>query len=580
MKAPRRFALALTAGIAGALLFSPHFTRAYFHYAPPADGTPPSEDKANGAVQPQLPPDASSVKPTEPAGAPEKSETPSGTPAPSKEEALKDELLKQEMLKKEMEQKEAEQAKTKQEEELKSPAEMKGEKEGMPPPDVYRAPEPRVAPYEAVPPGSMGSAAQRAPSPGNIRPPNLSTNGSASRDPDLAALGNDVFVVWSDNELGNEEIFLARSSDRGETFSQPVNISRTETPSRRPRIAAFGHGYYIVWEEGEGRATDIYYVAGSGADVTSPTNLSNDGAYSFSPRVAAGARSVGVIWKSEDRGTNVLFRNPAAGPPVRISEDGRVSGDISIAIGASAVVVAWEANFGSGGDDRDVFFARSEDGGRTFSAASHPNNRGVIVSEFSNYGDQISPLVAADGNAVLFLFDTAREGRRGVEAAFDPARGGRAIAEREGAVFIETIRRSYGSLTHEGYRTRRDPDGVIIGGTPVFAYVDAAPLAGDRLRKSVVLTRGTGIPSANDATTNPEHPRVVTAGGRSAVIYEDVGQAGAKDIFIFGTEMRNISNNAGVSAKARVVAAGNRAVMVWEDNTPGNSEIFFAWREL
>ncbi len=60
---------------------------------------------------------------------------------------------------------------------------------------------------------------------------NLSTNSGSSLDPSVSASGNNVYVVWSDQTSGNDEIILRASADGGETFSSQSNGRLTNTVS-------------------------------------------------------------------------------------------------------------------------------------------------------------------------------------------------------------------------------------------------------------------------------------------------------------------------------------------------------------
>ena len=47
---------------------------------------------------------------------------------------------------------------------------------------------------------------------------NLSNNDGNSSDAYISANQNNVYAVWTDDELGNNEIFFKRSTDAGNTF--------------------------------------------------------------------------------------------------------------------------------------------------------------------------------------------------------------------------------------------------------------------------------------------------------------------------------------------------------------------------
>src|SRR2546421_13115169 len=70
-------------------------------------------------------------------------------------------------------------------------------------------------------------------------PANISNNSGDSGLPQMAVSGNNVYVTWENNGLGNFEVFVAKSTDNGNTFTFPVNVSNNEAPSGAPQIIAY-----------------------------------------------------------------------------------------------------------------------------------------------------------------------------------------------------------------------------------------------------------------------------------------------------------------------------------------------------
>jgi hypothetical protein len=71
--------------------------------------------------------------------------------------------------------------------------------------------------------------------------------------PAIAADGNDVFIAWQDNRLGDNDIFFARSRNRGAAFDADERVDDSgNDPSNqyRPDIAvAPGQAVYVTWED-------------------------------------------------------------------------------------------------------------------------------------------------------------------------------------------------------------------------------------------------------------------------------------------------------------------------------------------
>ena len=63
-----------------------------------------------------------------------------------------------------------------------------------------------------------------------------------------------VLIAWQDNRLGDNDIFFARSSDRGVTFAPDERLDDSGTDrseQTRPDVAidAATHTAYAVWED-------------------------------------------------------------------------------------------------------------------------------------------------------------------------------------------------------------------------------------------------------------------------------------------------------------------------------------------
>ena len=123
----------------------------------------------------------------------------------------------------------------------------------------------------------------------------VSRSARSAHTPDIAvdALGR-VFVVWVERDTFGRvphEVFFARSTDGGSTFSAPVLLSHPlPLGSVPPRLAVSAHGtVYVFWggtfEDPQGRQDQAYYI-----------RRSDDHGETFGPSLAlpelpAGARS-------------------------------------------------------------------------------------------------------------------------------------------------------------------------------------------------------------------------------------------------------------------------------------------------
>jgi hypothetical protein len=175
----------------------------------------------------------------------------------------------------------------------------------------------------------------------------------------IAASGSNVYVSWWDNRTtGNNEIFFARSTDNGQTFDEPVNLSNSTGGSADNQITAQDNNVHIVWWDNKTGNWEVY------------SRTSTDDGETFGEPVRL--QSVG----------NSTFR--LAAPQANVTS----VDTILAASGNNEYVVWWDDKTGNW----DVLFARSTDNGATF----------VDTINISNSPDMrsIGARIAAEGNDV------------------------------------------------------------------------------------------------------------------------------------------------------------------------------------
>jgi hypothetical protein len=123
---------------------------------------------------------------------------------------------------------------------------------------------------------------------------NISNNTGSSEFPQISTEGNNVYVAWLDDTPGTRDIFFAVSNDNGQTFSTSENISnKAGNAETTPQISSEGNNVYVVWEDEEfivGGNFDIFFAVSNdnGQTVSTPEdNLSNNAGDSISPRISS-----------------------------------------------------------------------------------------------------------------------------------------------------------------------------------------------------------------------------------------------------------------------------------------------------
>jgi len=186
---------------------------------------------------------------------------------------------------------------------------------------------------------------------------------NGSLDLEIAADGT-LYAAWTEY---HGALWLSRSTDRGGTFSKPVQVGGSDAkPARAPALAAGREGsLYIAWTIGEDDGADIHVAA------------SADGGRTFSdPRIAAQTRGYSDAPK--------------------IAVDGR-----------GAIHLVHAESTGGPFDRYHVRYTRSPDGGRTFEPAreiSKPDPRGSTSAAFP-------ALVVDGGDRLHVLWEIYRDHR-------------------------------------------------------------------------------------------------------------------------------------------------------------------------
>ena len=78
---------------------------------------------------------------------------------------------------------------------------------------------------------------------------NVSNNTALSFNQQIAAIGNNVYVTWEDETPGNRDVFFAASTNNGTSFATPINLSNNTGKSQLPQIAAIGNNVYVTWSD-------------------------------------------------------------------------------------------------------------------------------------------------------------------------------------------------------------------------------------------------------------------------------------------------------------------------------------------
>ncbi|MGH9910475.1 MAG: hypothetical protein ACRD32_07525, partial [Nitrososphaerales archaeon] len=157
---------------------------------------------------------------------------------------------------------------------------------------------------------------------------NLYPNFANSENPNVAAAGGNVFVIWQDNSdefLGDSDILFRSSLDNGVTFEQDLlnrnDLSNNDGNSVNPQISTNSDGtkVYLSWQDNSDGDDDILFLASqdSGDTFDSQIPLSDNDGNSVTPRMDASGDNVYVTWQDDTLGdatdTDIFFKSSADG---------------------------------------------------------------------------------------------------------------------------------------------------------------------------------------------------------------------------------------------------------------------------
>ncbi len=384
----------------------------------------------------------------------------------------------------------------------------------------------------------------------------------AQRSPKVAAGGARVYVVWHEASAGLENVWLAVSTDRGQTFGAPVRVSDNPpgaVAELHPAVAVRGGKVVVVWQEfASGRDDDQGRI-----------------------------RLARFNARGRKRGTDVAVDDGAPGGkwlPV-------------VAFAGSAPVVAWidERDAGPEGEPLEhVYAARGLAGGRRFAPPVRVD-AGTPVPLAAHLDNMWSPAITAVRNTVWIAWADFRNYNWDIFLARSDDRGATfganvrvddypdferlnerptVVADRRGAVHVAWT----------DLRAREADTNVFIAhSTDGGATFGPSAQADDSKA---------GFDPDVDTPSSQWYPSLALADDVLFLAWQD-DRLGNNDIFFatstdggatFAPAERVDDTGAGASAQTRpsLAVAGRRArrrcYVAWEDDRDGTSDVWLAHR--
>jgi BNR repeat-like domain len=355
----------------------------------------------------------------------------------------------------------------------------------------------------------------------NNRVANISYNNASSVDPQLATDANNIYIVWSEDGLGNADILFIKSTDGGKTFSKPVNLSNSIGTSAAPVLNLNGNNVYVAWHDDTYKNFEIYFTKSTdgGKTFSKPVKLSQDFVNNRTtidsefPSIASSPSALYTVWQENSTGFfDILLRKSTDGgktfsKPVNLSNNSGSSAFPRVAVYGNSPYVVWQDNVTG---NFEILLRKSTDGGKTFSKPVNLSN---------NSGNSSDPAIFIYEKNVYLVWDDDSPGN--ADILFTKSTDG-------GKTFSKPVNLS------NNIRGSFDPVLAISKNDIFVAWDDDSPGNAD-----ILFTKST-----------------------------DRGNS-------FSIKPINLSKNVGRSLYPDVaISRSNNSYIGWSDDTPGNYEVF------
>ncbi|MDP9493163.1 MAG: glycoside hydrolase [Thermoproteota archaeon] len=243
-------------------------------------------------------------------------------------------------------------------------------------------------------------------------PINLSDNAGFSEHPQIASVGNHIYVVWVDDSSGEREIMFSKSSDSGKTFSNNIVVSRNSMSPYHVELAAEGQNVYVVWNSFGMEMRNIILLSKSNDAGKTFEELTEIGVGDMEtyPKIAANADEYYITWDRRDnKATEILlikghkyFKIHNVTQLGKLNNEGIDGGESQVAADADHVIVSWASNIPV--DKKYVYISSSMNNGNSFgnniplASTNSSNVENILINDNSYivWQDNI------DGNQEIF----------------------------------------------------------------------------------------------------------------------------------------------------------------------------------
>jgi hypothetical protein len=210
----------------------------------------------------------------------------------------------------------------------------------------------------------------------------LTNDPGASLYSSICSSGSDIHVTWYDTRNGQQEIYYKRSTDNGLSWGADTRLTNNNLISWFPSVGVSGSDVYIVWSDNRDGNDEIYFKRSTdgGLNWGADTRLTNNSGISWCPNLSVSGAYLFVVWVDDSDGNKEIYYKFSTdggdnwGPDIRLTDDPAESNGVFISISGSKVHVVWydyrDGNY-------EIYYKRDPTGGLPVGLEEEPMRSAV-----------------------------------------------------------------------------------------------------------------------------------------------------------------------------------------------------------
>jgi hypothetical protein len=306
----------------------------------------------------------------------------------------------------------------------------------------------------------------------------------------------------------------------------------------------------------------LFSTVAYGDTWTKRERLSWNAGYSLYPAIAVDGLNIYVVWQDETPGNNEIYFKKSDNAGATWTTKKNLSNTVHssvypvIAVDGSNIYVVW-AEYTVG--NPEIYFKKSDDGGATWTTERLTDNAG-----YSN-----DPAIAVDGQSIYVVWQDDSPGNS--EIYFKKSDDG-------GTTW--TINKRITWTAH-----RSHSPAIAIDGSNIYVVWQDDNSPGNSeiyFKKSDDGGTTWTTERLTDNAGYSNDPAIAVDGSNIYVVWEDSTPGNPEIYFkksvdggVTWIKNKRLTNTAGYSWYPAIAVDGSNIYVVWEDETPGNPEIYF-----